>query len=258
MAADDRAQCGDRPPAGAPAVRTTRCRGGRLVDGPDARGAGGPPIRSPTTRRVARDAGAASARVDCDEVRRRYDEPRHCPRHRTEREQRWNHSAPRGRNAARALVRRGHMTSDKMSTDKVSTMHHDAWLHALRSTPSPLFKAELRERLRAQEPAADTRRDWPRRALIVAAIVVVILGLISVPVVRASVVQFVSLFRVINLVAVPIDSSRIDRLKAKDLEIGTLIGEHVQVVEDPGAPVNFKSLADAAAAADMTLATPEW
>ena len=147
------------------------------------------------------------------------------------------------------------MTSGHMKTDEMS---HDAWIGALRSDPSPLFKAELRERLRAQEPAAAARRDWPRRALLAAAAVIVVAVLISVPGVRASVAQFVSLFRVINVVAVPVDSSRIDRLKAEQLEIGALIGEHVQVVQDAGAPVNVASFADAAAAAGMTLETPQW
>jgi hypothetical protein len=138
-------------------------------------------------------------------------------------------------------------------------MTNEAWLRALRTDPSPLFKAELRERLRAQEAAPlDTRRDWPRRALVAAAAVLVVGVLISVPGVRASVAQFVSLFRVINVVAVPVDSSRIERLKADDLQIGALIGEHVQVVQDPGPPLDVPSFADAAAAAGMTLATPQW
>jgi hypothetical protein len=148
------------------------------------------------------------------------------------------------------------MTSGDMSPDNVS---HDTWLHALRSDPSPLFKAQLRERLRAQEPAPlDTRREWPRRALVAAGAVMVAAVLISVPGVRASVAQFVSLFRVINVVGVPVDSSRIERLKAEQLEIGALIGEHVQVVQDPGAPLNVASFADASAAAGMTVATPQW
>jgi len=147
------------------------------------------------------------------------------------------------------------MTGGNTSTDKVSG---DAWLHALRDDPSPLFKAQLRERLRAQEPAADTPREWPRRALVAAGAVVAVTALISVPGVRASVAQFVSLFRVVNLVAVPVDPSRLDRLEAEDLQIGALIGEHVQVVQDPGAPVDVPSLADAAAAAGLPLATPQW
>jgi hypothetical protein len=147
------------------------------------------------------------------------------------------------------------MTSGNVSTDK---MTNDAWLNALRSDPSPLFKARLRERLRAEEPGADTRREWPRRALVAAAAVILVAVLISVPGVRASVAQFVSLFRVINVVGVPVDSSHIDRLKVEQLEIGALIGEHVQVVQDPGAPVNVASFANAEAAAGMTLATPQW
>ncbi len=147
------------------------------------------------------------------------------------------------------------MTGGDMSTDKTS---HEAWLHALRADPSPLFKAQLRERLRAQEPVAETRSDWPRRALVAAAAVIVVAALISVPGVRASVAQFVSLFRIVNVVAVPVDSSRLDRLKAEDLQIGALIGEHVQVVQDPGPPVPVASVADAAAAAGITLATPQW
>jgi hypothetical protein len=162
------------------------------------------------------------------------------------------------------------MTSGHASTDNAN---HDGWLYALRSDPSPLFKAELGERLRAQDPTPldaargglsgrrrppTTHSEWPRRVLVVAALVTVVAALISVPVVRASVAQFVSLFRVINVVGVPVNSSRLDRLKTGNLDIGALIGEHVQVVEDPGAPLSVKTLADAAAAANMTIATPEW
>ena len=100
--------------------------------------------------------------------------------------------------------------------------------------------------------------SWPRRALVAAAAVVVMAVLLSVPAVRASVAQFMSLFRVVHFVAVPVDSSRLDRLKAENLEIGTLIGEHVEVVQDPGPPVSVVSMADAAAAAGMTLAVPQW
>ena len=137
-------------------------------------------------------------------------------------------------------------------------MNDDVWLHALRSDPLPRFEEQLRERLRAQTPASPPRREWPRRTLVIAATVIVIAGSIAVPGVRASVVQFVSLFRVVNFVAVPVDSSRLDRLKSEQLEIGALIGEHVEVVQDPGPPVSVASLDDAAAVSGMTLALPQW
>jgi hypothetical protein len=147
------------------------------------------------------------------------------------------------------------MTREHVGTDESVA---EAWLHALRRDPSPLFKAQLGERLRAQAAPADAHRDWTRRALVAAAAVVAVAVAISVPGVRASVAQFVSLFRVINVVAVPVEPGRIERLKAEDLQLGALIGEHVQVVQDPGAPVRVVSLADAAAAAGMALATPRW
>ena len=146
-------------------------------------------------------------------------------------------------------------------------MSNDAWLHALRSDPSPVFNEQLRARLRTQEPVpleaaalsrAKDRGDWFRRALIPAAAVITVALVVSVPSVRASAAQFLSLFRVVNFVPVAVDSNRLDRLQTDNLEIGALIGEHVQVVQDPGPPVTVTSVADAAAAAGMTLAVPQW
>ena len=137
-------------------------------------------------------------------------------------------------------------------------MSKDAWLHALQSDPSPVFKEHLRTRLRAQEPAGDTHRHWLRRALVPAAAVAVVALLISVPTVRASVAQFLSLFRVVHFVPVPVESNRLDRLEAENLEIGALIGDHVEIVQDPGPPVSVASVADAEVAAGMTLAMPQW
>jgi hypothetical protein len=135
---------------------------------------------------------------------------------------------------------------------------HD-WLHALRSDPSPLFKAQLRERLRADEPAAEGLvSDWPRRALLVAAATVVAAVLLSVPAVRASASQFLSLFRVVNFVPVQVQTNRLNQLQAEQLELGRLIGEHVEVLQDPGPPAGVASLEEAAAAAGMALALPQW
>ena len=137
-------------------------------------------------------------------------------------------------------------------------MSNDAWLEALRSDPPPQFTEQLRTRLRAQEPATDPRHAWPRRALAPALAMVLIAVLVSVPGVRASVAQFLSLFRVVHFVPVPVDSNRLDRLQAENLEIGVLVGEHVEVVQDPGPPVGMASVDDAASAAGMTLAVPQW
>jgi len=137
-------------------------------------------------------------------------------------------------------------------------MTNEQWLHALRSDPPQAFKEQLRARLRALEPAVDTHREWPRRALMAAAAVVVMIVVTAVPAVRASVAQFVALFRVVNFVAVPVDMNRLARLKAENLNVDALIGEHVEIVKAPGDPVKMASVEEAAAFAGMTVATPQW
>jgi hypothetical protein len=94
--------------------------------------------------------------------------------------------------------------------------------------------------------------------MLAAAAVVVLSALLSVPAVRASASEFLSLFRVVNFVAVPVEPGRLDRLEANELGIGTLIGEHVEVLADPGPSVAVASLDQAASAAGMSIAVPQW
>ena len=98
-----------------------------------------------------------------------------------------------------------------MSTDDTN---RDNWLHALRTNPSPEFKDELRSRLREQETTSHVspRRQWSR-ALLGAAAVVVGGALFAVPAVRASVAQFVSLFRVGQIEPIQVNASNLDRLE---------------------------------------------
>jgi hypothetical protein len=145
-----------------------------------------------------------------------------------------------------------------MSGNRTGNTSNEDWLHALRSDPPPQFKEQLRTRLRALEPAVETRRDWPRRALMAAAAVLVMTVLISVPAVRASVAQFVALFRVVNVVAVPVDSTRMERLKAENLGVDALLGENIEIVKAPGDPVKMTTVEEAATAAGMTIAVPQW
>jgi hypothetical protein len=134
---------------------------------------------------------------------------------------------------------------------------NDVWMHALRSEPSREFKEQLRRRLREHDGAVAPAASRRHIAIAVTAVVVVA-GLLAVPAVRASASRFLSLFRVVNFVAVQVQPSRLDRLEAEQLEIGKLIGEHVDVIADPGRPLSVTSLDDAAAAAGMPIATPQW
>jgi hypothetical protein len=91
-----------------------------------------------------------------------------------------------------------------------------------------------------------------------AAAVLMLSALLAVPAVRASASQFLSLFRVSNFVAVQVQPSRLERLEAEQLDIGKLIGEHVQVLADPGPPLSVGSFDEAARAAGMSIALPQW
>ncbi|MGH9386307.1 MAG: hypothetical protein ACRD2N_18685 [Vicinamibacterales bacterium] len=134
----------------------------------------------------------------------------------------------------------------------------DVWMQALRREPSAEFKEQLRRRLRDEDAAAPAPASSSHRVALAAAAVVVLSALLAVPAVRASVSQFLSLFRVVNFVAVQVQPSRLDQLKAQDLEIGKLIGEHAEMLADPGPPVAVASLDEAASLAGMSIAVPQW
>jgi hypothetical protein len=137
-------------------------------------------------------------------------------------------------------------------------MSNDAWLYTLRCEPSPLFKEQLRRRLREDDADAPGAPGRGRRIVLAAAAVTILSALLAVPAVRASASQFLSLFRAANFVAVQVEPGRLDRLAAEQLEIGTLIGEHVQMLADPGPPVAVATLEQAASAAGMALLVPQW
>jgi hypothetical protein len=135
----------------------------------------------------------------------------------------------------------------------------DTQFDSLRTDPSPAFAARLKASLREQE-ATRSRTTWPRMRTVAApvVIVVVVAGLLSVPSVRASAQSFLALFRVVNFVAVPVDESRIALLESENLDPPHLIGEQVQVLEDPGLPIGVVSPEQASAAAGFAVKVPTY
>jgi hypothetical protein len=137
---------------------------------------------------------------------------------------------------------------------------HDTRLDALKDVPSPQFAEQLRARLhrrdgRDDEPAA----PWPvRRVAAAIAIVAVAAGALAIPAVRASAASFLEMFRVVNFIAVRVDPARMLVLDGQQLDLRTLIGQHIEVIQDPGPPTPVTSLAQAAAAAGLDLHVPRW
>jgi hypothetical protein len=135
----------------------------------------------------------------------------------------------------------------------------DSLFDALKKEPEGKWVESLRLRLRQDEIANDLSprpRYW--RWVAVAASFLLVAGLLQVPAVRASAESFLSLFRVVNFVAVKVDPDRFRALNDSHLDLERLIGEHVQILEDPGPPQSVASLEDAAAIAGSDLKMPSW
>jgi hypothetical protein len=132
---------------------------------------------------------------------------------------------------------------------------NDDLLSSLQQAPDPAFAARLRQRL-AQDAGRPEARQWPlRRAAIAAAVVLVVAGLFTVPAVRVSAESFLAMFRVANFVGVRIETRTVNTA-AEAVDLPRLLGEQVQVVQEPGRPVNVGSVADASAAVHFTVAEP--
>src|SRR5688500_10238298 len=141
---------------------------------------------------------------------------------------------------------------------------NDDFLTGLQQQPSPEFAERLRGQLKAQPiEAAPPVRPWLRSPLLRAAAAVVVVGvLFSVPQVRASARAFLSLFRVVNFVAVPVQEGRENEVEeavaSLGLDIPRLIGSQVQILADGGPPVTVVSPEAAASIAGMSVQQPTW
>jgi hypothetical protein len=135
-------------------------------------------------------------------------------------------------------------------------MTDDQFLHELRRDPPPGFAERLRSRLTAQPlPSPPARSAWlsVRVAGWTAAALVAAL-FFMLPAVRASAQAFLDLFRVVNFVAVPVRSDRLEQFKQLDLP--HLIGDQVTVLKQAGPPLAVSGVDAAGAAAGITVRLP--
>lgn len=131
----------------------------------------------------------------------------------------------------------------------------DQFMHGLKATPSREFAERLRERLlRAGDRT--TGRSPSTRRWALAAVIVLGVGLFALPGVRASAQAFLNLFRVVNFTAVPVDVNRLKGLATGGLDLPSLIGQQVEVLEDPGSPRVVSTLDEAATMAGLPVRLP--
>jgi hypothetical protein len=138
----------------------------------------------------------------------------------------------------------------------------ESWLSAFKKDPPADWAESLRVRLHESEVPdvlPDISNRWPLRRLIATlAVLVLAVGIFTVPALRASAVSFLALFRVVNFVAVPVDPGRLRALDDSHLNLERLIGDQVQVLVDPGPPKSVASMNEAAAVAGFELKMPTW
>ena len=135
----------------------------------------------------------------------------------------------------------------------------ESLLNEYRREPPREFADRLHARLRAIPPHTVVRDEPARltpRALIAAVLLVAVVSLFTIPAVRASARAFLDLFRVVNFVAIPVEPSRIERLRSQQLDLPHLIGDQITVLTDSGPPVAVASVDAASAAAGMQVRVP--
>src|SRR3984957_16505252 len=114
---------------------------------------------------------------------------------------------------------------------------NDDFMQSAWRKPPPPFAAQLRERLRHQDAqrASSPRRRRVLQALACAASLLLAVGLVTLPSVRAGAETFLDLFRVVNFVAVPVPTQRVATLQ-RGLDLPRMLGEQVHVVQAAGPP----------------------
>lgn len=137
-------------------------------------------------------------------------------------------------------------------------MNEDFMQSAWRKPPPP-FAAQLRERLRRLDAqrAASPRRRHVLQAVACAASLLLAVGLLTVPAVRAGAETFLDLFRVVNFVAVRVPTERLATLQ-RGLDLPRMLGEQVHIVQAPGAPQSVATPEQAGALAGIAVHLPTW
>jgi hypothetical protein len=136
----------------------------------------------------------------------------------------------------------------------------DDFLSRLREEPRPEFAEGLERRL-TEIDVAETegrwRRPWTLRPAFAGAVLAAaIAASFTLPSVRAAAREFLDLFRVQRFAAVPVDVERLARLEERGIDLKTLVGAQVEVLEPAQEPEAVESLEVASALAGIDVREP--
>jgi hypothetical protein len=136
----------------------------------------------------------------------------------------------------------------------------DDFLSRFREEPRPEFAEGLERRL-AEIDVAETerrsRRPWVLRPAFAGALLVAAMAVaFTLPPVRAAAREFLDLFRVQRFAAVPVDTERLARLEESGIDLKTLVGDQVEVLEPAQEPEAVESLELASSLAGIDAREP--
>src|SRR5262245_28565035 len=137
----------------------------------------------------------------------------------------------------------------------------DEFLTQLREDPRPVFEGQLRARLLALEeadPLPLERRVSSGRYAFAGVLGVAALAFpFTRPTVRAAAREFLDLFRVQRFAAVPVDPDRLARLDEKGMNLKTILGPQLEVLEPPVEPQAVATAQEASSLAGLQVRQPK-
>lgn len=137
----------------------------------------------------------------------------------------------------------------------------DQFLKQYRESPRPEFARQLQDKLNG-ETVMQTQKTWRQSfkrwspAFIAAAILLALVFVVSLPPTRALAQDFLDLFRVKKFATITIDPARMKQLDNLDVDTEKLFADNVQVLQEPGKPVQVASVEEAAQRAGFQVAAP--
>lgn len=137
----------------------------------------------------------------------------------------------------------------------------DQFLKQYRESPRSEFARELQDKLNG-ETIMQTQKTWRQNlmrwspAFIAAAILLALVLVVSLPPTRALAQDFLDLFRVKKFATINIDPARMKQLDKLNVDTEKLFADNVQVLQEPGKPVQVASVKEAAQRAGFDVAVP--
>jgi hypothetical protein len=136
----------------------------------------------------------------------------------------------------------------------------DEFLTRYRREPRPEFARQLQERI--DRPMNNQNRTIRKNllrwspALLAASVIIAAVLLVTFPPAQAIAQDFLNLFRVKKFAAITIDPARANQLESSNLDMEKLFSDNVQIIQDPGKPMQVASVQEASTRAGFQVAVP--